>query len=74
MQEILKIIEELKSLSGNAQLNKLSEYKTNDLLKEVLIYTYDTSKIYKLVMPKLIRLWRLIRGSINYHRYFHTKT
>ena len=53
MQQVFKIIEELKTLSGNAQLQKLSDYKSNDLLKEVLIYTYDTSKIYKISDAKI---------------------
>ena len=53
MQEVFKIIEELKNLSGNAQLDELKQHKSNDLLKEVLIYTYDTSKIYKISDAKI---------------------
>ena len=48
MQEIFNIIEKLRSLSGNAQLEYLAQHKDNETLREVLLYTYDTSKKYKL--------------------------
>lgn len=48
MQEIFNIIENLRKLSGNAQLDYLLEHKDNETLREVLLYTYDTSKKYKL--------------------------
>lgn len=48
MQETFNIIENLRKLSGNSQLDYLSEHKDNKILKEVLLYTYDTNKKYKL--------------------------
>ena len=48
MQEIFNIIERLRSLSGNSQLEYLSQYKDNDTLREILLYTYDTDKKYKI--------------------------
>ena len=48
MQEIFNIIEKLRSLSGNSQLEYLSQYKDNELLRELLLYTYDTDKKYKI--------------------------
>jgi len=55
MQQVFKIIEELRNLSGNAQLEHLSKHKSNDLLKEILIYTYDCNKVYKLNEAKLLK-------------------
>lgn len=53
MQEIINILSELRKLSGNAQIEFLKQHKSNELLKEVLIYTYDTNKVYKLNDNKL---------------------
>lgn len=47
MQQIFEIINNLKSLSGNKQLDYLKSQKDNELLKEILLYTYDTRKMYK---------------------------
>lgn len=47
MNQIFEIINTLKSLSGNKQLEYLKSHKDNDLLKEILLYTYDTRKMYK---------------------------
>ena len=41
MQEVLEIVEELRNLSGNAQIDFLKKHKDNILLKEVLFYTYN---------------------------------
>lgn len=48
MQEIFNIIERLRSLSGNTQLEYLAQHKDNDTLREILLYTYDTDKKYKI--------------------------
>src|SRR5574344_732103 len=48
MQEIFDIIEKLRALSGNAQLEYLAQHKDNDALRELLLYTYDTDKKYKI--------------------------
>lgn len=48
MQEIFNTIEELKKLSGNAQLDFLSQHKDNTALCELLLFTYDTDKKYKI--------------------------
>ena len=48
MQQIFNTIEELKKLSGNAQLDFLSQYKDNTTLCEVLLFTYDTDKKFKI--------------------------
>lgn len=47
MHYIVEQLEELRQYSGNAQIDKLKELKS-DLLKEVLEYTYDTHKKYKI--------------------------
>lgn len=53
MQQIIEIIENLREKSGNDQLEYLKQYKDNVLLKEVLLYTYDTDKKYKINKAKL---------------------
>ena len=52
MQQIIKIINELREYSGNAQLDYLQANKS-DLLKEVLDYTYNPDKMYKVDECKL---------------------
>lgn len=47
MKEILFILDVLRSLSGNAQIEYLQEHKS-DLLKEILEYTYNPHKKYKI--------------------------
>ena len=47
MREVLKRLEDLRNLSGNAQISYLNSVKT-PLLREVLEYTYDTHKKYKI--------------------------
>ena len=48
MQEVLNIVQELRTLSGNAQIDFLKQHKDNILLKEVLLYTYNPDKTYKI--------------------------
>ena len=47
MQKIIEDLEILRQYTGNAQIDKLNELKS-DLLKEVLEYTYDTHRKYKI--------------------------
>jgi DNA ligase-1 len=44
---VFRIIERLKTLSGNAQLDYLREYKDTKHLKEILYYTYCPDLQYK---------------------------
>lgn len=52
MQELIEIINELRQYSGNAQLDCLQANKS-ELLKEVLDYTYNPHKMYKIDECKL---------------------
>ena len=52
MQDIIDIINKLKTLSGNDQIKELSKHKDNELLKEILTYTYNKDK-YKISNKKL---------------------
>lgn len=63
MQEIIHILNELRSLSGNKQLNKLKEYKDNELLKEILLYTYDQSLKYKISDNKLKKGLEVVKNE-----------
>lgn len=47
MQEVLDCLEELRKLSGNEQVNYLNQHRCH-LLKDILLYTYDTHKMYKI--------------------------
>lgn len=53
MREIIEIIDKLKELSGNEQLDYLRLYKDNVILREVLEYTYNTDKKYNINEAKL---------------------
>lgn len=52
MQEIIRIINKLRTLSGNEQLDYLKA-NTNNLLRDVLDYTYNPDKMYKIDECKL---------------------
>lgn len=47
MEQILNVLKTLRTLSGNAQLDYLRQHKS-DLLKEILEYTYDPHKKFKI--------------------------
>ena len=47
MHEILEILKVLRTLSGNAQLEYLESNKS-DILREILEYTYNPHKKYKI--------------------------
>lgn len=47
MQEILNQLEQLRNYTGNTQIAMLSSFKS-DLLRQVLEYTYDTHRKYKI--------------------------
>jgi DNA ligase-1 len=52
MYEVINQIDELRKLTGNAQLDYLRSVKS-DLLKEILDYTYNPDKMYKVDECKL---------------------
>ena len=53
MKEVIEILENLRNLSGNAQLDYLREHKDNKILKEVLYYTYNPDLKYNINEAKL---------------------
>lgn len=55
MQQIIDALNILRQYSGNAQIDKLNELKSA-LLKEVLEYTYDTHRKYKIDEGKYNRV------------------
>lgn len=55
MDIILSVLQELRELSGNSQLFHL-QYKKSDLLKQVLEYTYDPHKLFKIDEGKYAKL------------------
>lgn len=56
MEEIFKRLKDLRQLSGNAQISYLNSVKS-DLLKDILAYTYDTHKKYKIDEGKLTKFY-----------------
>lgn len=53
MQEVIKIIENLRNLSGNDQLDYLKSHKDNAILREVLWYAYNPDLKYNISEAKL---------------------
>lgn len=53
MEKVFSIIDKLKTLSGNEQLNYLKSNKDNLILKEVLQYTYNPDLKFKINEAKL---------------------
>ena len=58
MKQVIKIIEKLRELSGNEQLEFLKQNSDNKLLKEVLEYTYNPDKMYKINEAKLLKAFK----------------
>ena len=56
MIEIKNALEHISSYSGNEQLNVLNNYKHLTILKEILEYTYDPHKKYKIDEAKYDRI------------------
>ena len=55
MKEVINKISELRNLSGNAQIAYLNEIKDTPYLREVLEYTLDKDKMYKITDKKYNR-------------------
>lgn len=53
MKKVIEILENLRNLSGNAQLDYLKEHKDNQILKEVLQYTYNPDLKFNINEAKL---------------------
>lgn len=68
MKQILDSLNELRQLSGNAQLLTL-EYRKSDLLKQVLEYTYNPHKKYKIEEGK----YNKFRGIIDYNMGYNAQ-
>lgn len=62
MQEIIKFINNLRQLSGNAQLDYLKSV-SNPLLQEVFDYTYNPNKMYKIDQSKFTKI-RIHKGLV----------
>ena len=62
MIRILNILSKLRELSGNAQLEFLENNKS-DLLKSILVYTYDPHKLFKIDEGKFNK-------TVSRHRLF----
>lgn len=62
MREVIKVINELRRLSGNAQLEYLQEHKS-EVLKEILDYTYNPHKMFKIDGSKYDKI-KVYKGLI----------
>lgn len=54
---IYDIIDEIRQYTGNMQIVKLKQYEDNMFLKQVLEYTYDTHKKYKIDKGKFDKFY-----------------
>lgn len=64
MQEIFNIIEKLRNLSGNSQLEFLAQHKDNETLREILLFTYDTDKKYKIQEASLEKALKAYKRQV----------
>lgn len=60
--KVISVINKLRQLSGNAQLDYLKS-NCDDLLRDVLLYTYDPDKTYKIDLNKYNKI-QLHKGLI----------
>ena len=68
MREVINKISELRNLSGNAQIAYLNDIKETPYLREVLEYTLDKDKMYKITDKKYNRstppLFNILTSSV----------
>ncbi len=57
MQVVIEAIQSLRRTSGNEQIEILKVYQFNNLLKEILNYTYDPFKVYKVKEKSFDKIW-----------------
>ena len=67
MHEILEILKVLRTLSGNAQLEYLESNKS-DILQEILEYTYNPHKKYKIDEGKYDKITTTIGNKLSLHQ------
>ena len=67
MHEILEILKVLRTLSGNAQLEYLESNKS-DTLREILEYTYNPHKKYKIEEGKYDKITTTIGNKLSLHQ------
>lgn len=61
MEEVIKIINELKNNSGNKLKEILEKNKNNTLLKDILFFVYNPYIITGLSKKKLVQKFRLLK-------------
>lgn len=57
MKRIFNLLENMRSMSGNAQISYLNRVKS-DILRDILLYTYDTNKKYKIDEKKFNKFYQ----------------
>lgn len=67
MEKVIEQLEILRHFTGNAQLGYLSTFKS-DLLKEILEYTYNPHKKYKIDEGKYDKITTTIGNKLSLHQ------
>ena len=67
MEKVIEQLEILRHFTGNTQLGYLSTFKS-DLLKEILEYTYNPHKKYKIDEGKYDKINTTIGNKLNLHQ------
>lgn len=67
MEKVIEQLEILRHFTGNTQLGYLSTFKS-DLLKEILEYTYNPHKKYKIDEGKYDKIITTIGNKLNLHQ------
>lgn len=67
MEKVIKQLEILRHFTGNTQLGYLSTFKS-DLLKEILEYTYNPHKKYKIDEGKYDKITTTIGNKLSLHQ------
>ena len=67
MEKVIEQLEILRHFTGNTQLGYLSTFKS-DLLKEILEYTYNPHKKYKIDEGKYDKITTTIGNKLNLHQ------
>ena len=67
MEKVIEQLEILRHFTGNTQLGYLSTFKS-DLLKEILEYTYNPHKKYKIDEGKYDKITTIIGNKLSLHQ------
>lgn len=63
MKKISDILQSIKEKSGNDQLSELKKHKNNEVLKEILYYTYNPHLVYGIKETSFNKIYKQVRSK-----------